>query len=95
YETDEGRETEIFNYTFPGLICNKADAERYAETFGLDEDDVPTLADAVSGELSDCAVYDDLGNVCCDFEGEACCVEPYCEECPEDWCDLAEPGACL
>lgn len=80
---------------FYGLICNKADAERYAETFGLDEDHVPTFADEVSWELSDCAVYDDLGNVCCDFEGKDCCVEPYCEECPEEGCDLTEPGACL
>ena len=102
YETDEGRETEIFNYTFPGLICNKADAEAYAKGYENDEDwevvsstpAEPTYADKVTWKL-ECAVYDDLGNVCCDFEGEACCVEPYCEECPEDWCDLAEPGACL
>ncbi len=98
--------TGTFYYIFPGLICNKADAEAYAEGYEKDGNwdkkwevvsssvPEPTHADKVTWELN-CAVYDDLGNVCCDFEGEACCVEPYCEKCPEDWCDLAEPGACL
>ena len=107
YETDGGiRETKPFEYTFPGLICNKADAEAYAEGYENDTDwnkdwevvsssvPEPTYADKVTWKL-DCAVYDDLGNVCCEYEGEACCVEPYCEECEEDWCDLTEPGACL
>lgn len=88
---ETGQEEAIFE----GLICNKADAERYAETFDLGEDDVPGFADEVSWKLTNCAVYDDLGNVCCDFSGKDCCVEPYCEECPPDGCDLTEPGACL
>ena len=87
---------------FYGLICNKADAKAYAAGYTLPDGAIlvsstpaePTYADKVTWKL-ECAVYDDLGNVCCDFEGEACCVEPYCEECPEDWCDLTEPGACL
>jgi len=81
---------------FYGLICNKDDAERYEKEFGLAADTVK-FADEVSWELSDCAVYDELGNVCCEYEGEDCCVEPYCEECPEpeEGCDLTEPGACL
>lgn len=89
---------------FYGLICNKADAKAYAAAgYTLPEGAIlvsstpaePTHADKVTWKLEECAVYDDLGNVCCEYEGEACCVEPYCEECPEDWCDLTEPGACL
>lgn len=72
---------------FYGLICNQDDADEYV--FG----EVKS-ADEVSWKLTDCAVYDDLGNVCCEFSGKACCVEPYCEECPPP-CDLTEPGACL
>ena len=87
---------------FYGLICNKADAKAYAAGYTLPDGAIlvsstpaePTYADKVTWKL-DCAVYDDLGNVCCEYEGEACCVEPYCEECEEDWCDLTEPGACL
>lgn len=79
---------------FAGLICNKDDAEAYEKEFGLAAGTVK-FADEVSWKLTDCAVYDDLGNVCCDFEGKDCCVEPYCEECPPDGCDLTEPGACL
>ena len=111
YETETGTAKTEINYTFPGLICNKADAEAYAKGYENDEDwndedweegwevvsstpAEPTYADKVTWKL-DCAVYDDLGNVCCEYEGEACCVEPYCEECEEDWCDLTEPGACL
>jgi hypothetical protein len=101
-ETETETKTKTETKTFPGLICNKADAEAYATGYTLPEGAIlvsstpaePTHADKVTWKL-ECAVYDDLGNVCCDFEGEACCVEPYCEECPEDWCDLAEPGACL
>ena len=102
HETDDGnRETKPFKYTFPGLICNKADAKAYAAGYTLPDGAIlvsstpaePTYADKVTWKL-ECAVYDDLGNVCCDFEGEACCVEPYCEKCPPDWCDFTEPGAC-
>ena len=75
---------------FLGLICNQGDADRYKELLGKEV----KSADEVSWKLTDCAVYDDLGNVCCDFSGKACCVEPYCEECPPP-CDLTEPGACL
>jgi len=105
YEKEEGggvtTKTGTFEYTFPGLICNKADAKAYAAGYTLPDGAIlvsstpaePTYADKVTWKL-ECAVYDDLGNVCCDFEGEACCVEPYCEKCPPDWCDFTEPGAC-
>ena len=78
---------------FDGLICNQDDADKYEELFGREI----KFADEVSWKLTNCAVYDELGNVCCDYEGEDCCVEPYCEECPEpeEGCDLTEPGACL
>ena len=79
---------------FYGLICNKDDVAAYEKEFGLAAGTVK-YADKVTWKLSNCAVYDDLGNVCCDFEGKDCCVEPYCEECPEEGCDLTEPGACL
>ena len=81
---------------FYGLICNKDDVAAYEKEFGLAAGTVK-YADKVTWKLSNCAVYDELGNVCCDYEGEACCVEPYCEECPEpeEGCDLTEPGACL
>ncbi len=75
---------------FLGLICNQGDADRYKELLGKEV----KSADEVSWKLTDCAVYDELGNVCCEFSGKACCVEPYCEECPPP-CDLTEPGACL
>lgn len=79
---------------FAGLICNKDDAEAYEEEFGLAADTVK-FADEVSWKLTNCAVYDELGNVCCDFSGKDCCVEPYCEECPPEGCPITEAGACL
>jgi len=61
---------------FEGLICDEDSAKAYQEIFG---DDTAKVADLVHWKLSAwCKVYDDLGNTCCGFEGEACC-SPVCE----------------
>lgn len=44
----------------------------------------PTAADLVTWGLKEgCAIFDVLGNTCCEYSGSACCIEPYCEECDE------------
>ena len=74
---------------FSGLICNKPDADKYADTFDMFSVDAPTVADKVTWKLaSGCVVSDELGNFCCGFSGENCCAEPYCEPCEE--CVLEE-----
>ncbi|NSW76540.1 MAG: hypothetical protein HPY68_07165 [Candidatus Atribacteria bacterium] len=98
-----GRDT--FKYEFPGLICSEADAEAYATGYeegeGWSDSNVvvsssvsaPTVADVVSWKLTGgCFIYDELGNGCCSFSGEDCCLEPVCEECVEE-CPLGS-GIC-
>ncbi len=69
---------------FPGLICTEEDAANYQDLVDLaleedDGDDYAKVADLVKWKLSAwCSVYDELGNTCCGFEGEACC-SPVCE----------------
>jgi hypothetical protein len=77
---------------FSGLICDEDSAKDYRNALDGDEDDkdgkapdgssvskYAKVADLVHWKLSAwCTVYDDLGNTCCGFEGEACC-SPVCE----------------
>ncbi len=87
--------------TFYGLICNTEDAENYAdykEVLNIPTGAAvissspakPTVADVVSWELNGCFIYDELGNGCCTYSGEDCCLEPICETCVEE-CPL---GTC-
>jgi len=52
----------------------------------------PTARDVVSWKLdSSCVIGDDLGNYCCGFSGEVCCLEPVCTTCEEP-CPFETPG---
>ena len=70
-----------------GLICDKDSADAYRavlEDLGVDKvKKYATTADLVKWKLSRwCAVYDELGNRCCeDIEGKACCTT-VCEPGP-------------
>jgi len=56
----------------------------------------PKVADVVKWELSSsCVIADELGNYCCGFSGEDCCIEPVCTECADE-CPLETAGGtCL
>ncbi|WP_438317006.1 hypothetical protein ACP6EK_01750 [Candidatus Caldatribacterium sp. SIUC1] len=70
-----------------GLICDEDSADAYRavlEDQGVDRvNKYATTADQVKWKLSRwCAVYDELGNRCCeDIEGQACCTA-ICEPGP-------------
>ena len=74
-----------------GLICDEESAKAYRATLDLSDGEedgkidgasvnkYAKVADQVKWKLSSyCTVYDELGNVCCGLEGEACC-SPVCE----------------
>ena len=73
---------------FYGLICDEDSAKAYRDALEVEDGKAPDgssvskyakVADLVHWKLSAwCTVYDDLGNACCGFEGEACC-SPVCE----------------
>ncbi len=66
------------------LICSEEDAWNLGCYVGGDACDPGCLcviaADQVSWETS-CYIADELGNICCGAEGEACCTS-LCPECP-------------
>jgi len=52
----------------------------------------PKVADVVKWKLSSsCVISDELGNYCCGFSGEDCCIEPVCTTCAEE-CPLETAG---
>jgi len=56
----------------------------------------PTVADVVSWKLaSTCVVADELGNYCCGFSGEACCLEPVCATCADECPFDTAGGTCI
>lgn len=75
-----------FNY---GLICDEESQKAYRAALDPDKDgkaangasvtNYATVADLIKWQLSSwCKVYDELGNACCGYKGEACC-SPVCE----------------
>jgi len=88
-------------WNYKGLICSENDVEEFIDSAdGTGEAPEPNYsksasatyyADKVTWKLSECAIADSLGNTCCTFSEEACCVEPTCvgRNCP-----LNGPGAC-
>jgi len=102
---DNGSGINNEKWDYKGLICSENDVTAFIDSADGDPTVDPAVdysksasatyyADKVTWKLSECAIADSLGNTCCTFSGEACCVEPTCVECEEEYCPLDEPGAC-
>jgi hypothetical protein len=81
-----------------GLICDEDSAKAYRDALDVEDGKAPDgssvnkyakVADLVKWKLSAwCTVYDDLGNTCCGFEGEACCSSVCEPVTPPSGCPL-------
>jgi hypothetical protein len=94
YSFPAGGYINMDEFLYCGLICSKVDAQKYADeinTYGgsilsgplyIGLFNAPTIADLVTWSTG-CLISDELGNYCCSFKGEDCCLEPICEDCGE------------